>query len=243
MDDKTLEMLEYPHILRLVAEYTGFSGGRELVEKLRPSDDVEQINLRLRQVEEAQLLLQQGDAYSVSDVVDVRQNIHLAELEGIIEPHGLLDIQRTLAALSKLRRYLKQFSDEAPHLWEIAEGIIELPEIEKNIAACIDPSGEVVDSASPTLASIRRELRESRTRILERLEHIVRSPHNQRILQEDIITEREGRYVILVKSENRHDIKGIVHDISNTGATVFLEPASTVGFGNAIRELVIEERR
>ena len=72
---------------------------------------------------------------------------------------------------------------------------------------------------------------------------IVRSPRGSRILQEDVITEREGRYVILVKVENRHDIKGIVHDISNTGATVFMEPTVTVGLGNALRELVIEERR
>ncbi|MBN1692772.1 MAG: endonuclease MutS2, partial [Dehalococcoidales bacterium] len=102
--------------------------------------------------------------------------------------------------------------------------------------------GEVLDTASPDLANIRAHLRTARSQILEKLEGIVRSPRGERLLQEDVITERDGRYVILVKVEHRHDIKGIVHDISNTGATVFMEPTATVGLGNAIRELVAEER-
>lgn len=242
MDTKTLEMLEYPHIRDMVASYAGFSGGRQLAVSLHPSEDIEQINIWLNQAAEARRLLDEGNGYSISDIVDIREKVHLAELDGTLDPLSLLDIQHTLAALADIRSYLKPFSSDVPLIWQIAENIAPLPDIEKNIAACIDPSGEVLDSASPALASIRRQLRDTRSQILEKLEHIIRSPHNERVLQEDIVTEREGRYVILVKSDNRHDIKGIVHDISNTGATVFLEPASTVGLGNAIRELVVEER-
>ena len=176
-------------------------------------------------------------------MTDVRDKARLAGLEGILEPLSLLEVQQTLAALHELRRYLKSIAADYPLLWSIVEGITELHQIEKDIESCLDPAGEVLDTASPTLSAIRQQLRETRGQILEKLETVVRSPRGSRILQEDVITEREGRYVLLVKIENRNDIKGIVHDISNTGATVFMEPTATVGLGNALRELIIEERR
>lgn len=243
MDNKSLEMLEFPRIREILAGYTSFSASRELAENLQPQYDYEEISLLLRQTAEARQLLGLERGFSIGNVLDVREKARLAALEGILEPLSLLEIQQTLAALHEVRRYLKNISEDFPLLWEIAGGIVELRQIEKDIASCLDPAGEVLDTASPALADIRRQLRETRGQILEKLETIVRSPRGNRILQEDIITEREGRYVILVKMESRHEIKGIVHDISNTGATVFMEPTVTVGLGNAIRELVIEERR
>ena len=243
MDNKSLEMLEFPRIREILAGYTSFSASRELALKLQPQHDYEDISLLLRQTAEARQLLGLERGFSVGSVLDVREKTRLAALEGILEPLSLLEIQQTLAALHELRRYLKSISEDFPLLWEIAEGIVELHQIEKDIGSCLDPAGEVLDTASPALADIRHQLRETRGQILEKLEAIVRSPRGNRILQEDIITEREGRYVILVKVECRHEVKGIVHDISNTGATVFMEPTVAVGLGNAIRELVIEERR
>ena len=243
MDNKSLEMLEFPRIREILAGYTSFSASRELALKLQPQHDYEDISLLLRQTAEARQLLGLERGFSVGSVLDVREKTRLAALEGILEPLSLLEIQQTLAALHELRRYLKSISEDFPLLWEIAEGIVELHQIEKDIGSCLDPAGEVLDTASPALADIRHQLRETRGQILEKLEAIVRSPRGNRILQEDIITEREGRYVILVKVECRHEVKGIVHDISNTGATVFMEPTIAVGLGNAIRELVIEERR
>jgi DNA mismatch repair protein MutS2 len=243
MDSKSLEMLEFPRIREILAGYTSFSASRELAASLQPLYDYEEISLFLRQTAEARSLLGLDRGFSIGNVRDVREKTRLAELEGILEPSSLVEIQQTLAALYELRRYLKGISGDFPLLWEIAGGIVELRQIEKDIGSCLDPAGEVLDTASPALADIRQQLRETRGQILERLESIIRSPRGKRILQEDIITEREGRYVILVKVECRHEIKGIVHDISNTGATVFMEPTVAVGLGNAIRELVIEERR
>ena len=242
MDDKSLEMLEFPRIREILAGYTSFSASRELAMSLRPLYDYDHISLLLRQTAEARQLLRLDRGFSVGSALDIRNKVKLAALEGILDPPSLLEIQQTLAALHDLRRYLKSISEDFPLLWSIAEGIAELHQIEKDIAACLDPAGEVLDTASPALANIRAQLRESRGQILEKLETIVKSPRGSRILQEDVITERDGRYVILVKMEHRHEVKGIVHDISNTGATVFMEPTSTVGLGNAIRELVIEER-
>ncbi len=236
-------MLEFPRIREIVAGYTSFSASRELAATLQPRYDYEEISRLLRQTAEARQLLELDRGFAIGSVLDIREKVKLAALEGILEPLSLLEIQQTLAALHEIRRYLKSISDDFPLLWEIAGGIVELHQIEKDIGSCLDPAGEVLDTATPALADIRRQLRDTRRQILEKLEALVRSPRGNRILQEDIITEREGRYVILVKMECRHEVKGIVHDISNTGATVFMEPTSTVGLGNAIRELVIEERR
>ncbi len=243
MDSKSLEMLEFPRIRKILAGYTSFSASCELVAALMPQTEFAKISLSLMQTKEARQLLALDRGFSIGNVTDIREKVKLAALEGILDPLSLLEVQQTLAALHELCRYFKSVAADFPLLWEMAKNIVELRQIEKDIAACLDPGGEILDTASPTLSAIRAQLRETRGQILERLEAIIRSPRGGRILQEDIITEREGRYVILVKVENRHDIKGIVHDISNTGATVFMEPTVTVGLGNALRELIIEERR
>ncbi|MCX7912139.1 MAG: endonuclease MutS2 [Dehalococcoidales bacterium] len=243
MDEKSLEMLEFSRIKEILADHTSFSAGRELALALAPEHDDGLIHLRLKQTAEARRLLDIEPGFTIKSISDIREKVRLASLSAIIDPSGLLEIQRTLSSLHELRSRLKDAAKDFPLLWEIAGRITPLPQVEKNIAGCLSPEGEVLDMASPELARIRQELKQTRAQILERLEAITRSPRWQRILQEDIITEREGRYVILVKTECRHEIKGIVHDISNTGATVFIEPSSTVGLGNAMRELVIEERR
>ncbi len=243
MDNKSLEMLEFPRIREILAGYTSFSASRALAAALMPQQEYEKISLLLQQTAEARRLLATDRGFSIGSVTDIRDKAKLAALEGILDPLSLLEVQQTLVALHTLLRYLKSIAVDFPLLWNIAEGIVELRQIEKDILNCLDPAGEVLDTASPELSAIRHQLRQTRGQIMAHLEGIIRSPHGSRILQEDVITEREGRYVVLVKAENRHDFKGIVHDISNTGATVFMEPTANVGLGNALRELVIEERR
>jgi DNA mismatch repair protein MutS2 len=243
MDAKSLDMLEFPRIREMIAGYAAFSGGRELAAGLRPLKDHAAIAVLLDRTAEARELLALERNFSVGEVTDIREQAALAEKEGILEPAALLEVRACLAALHALKSSLKERAEDFPLLWDIADGIVELKQIEKDITSCIDPSGDVLDAASPALASVRRQLRDTRAQILERLEHFIQTPRGRRMLQEDIITEREGRYVVLVKMEYRHEVKGIVHDISNTEATVFVEPTATVGLGNAIRELVIEEHR
>jgi DNA mismatch repair protein MutS2 len=242
MDDKSLEMLDFPKIKEILADYTSFSASRDLAKALKPLTDYNHITLLLKQTAEARHLLSLNEAYTVGSTIDIRNKARLASLEGILDPASLMEILQTLTALHELRRHLKSIAEDCPLLWSIAEGIADLPQVEKHIAACLGPDGEILDTASPALANIRAQLRDSRSQILEKLQDIVKSPTSGRYLQEDVITEREGRYVVLVKTEERHEVKGIVHDISNTGSTVFIEPQATVGLGNAIRELVAEER-
>ena len=243
MDEKSLEILEFPQIITTLAGYTSFSASRELAFKLKPLTDYDRIALLLGQSAEARHLLAMEQGFSIGGVSDIREAVWIASLEGILEPKSLVEIQQTLAAMRQTRSNLSKMSAELPLLWDIAKDIAELRQVEKELARCISPNGEVLDRASPDLAAIRRQLREEREHLWNRLEAIIRSPRGCKIIQEPIITEREGRYVIPVKIEFRREIRGITHDVSNTGVTVFVEPWSTMELGNTVRELVNEEKR
>ena len=242
MDDKGLEMLEFHRIREILAGFTSFSASRELALRLKPLSDYEQISLLLRQSAEARHLLSLEPDFAIGTVLDIRDVVMMAEHGKMLEPQTLAEIQQTLAAIRQLRTRLGTRSKELPLLWNITDGIIELNQLEKNIGSCLTPTGELLDSASPKLDTVRQQLRKAREQLLSRLEIIIRSPKGRKIIQEPIITEREGRYVIPVKIESRKEIKGIVHDVSNTGVTVFVEPWTTVELGNELREIVAEER-
>jgi len=243
MDDKSLEMTEFPRVREILAGFTSFSASRELALNLQPLLDYAQISLLLRQSAEARYLLSLRPGVSIGGVLDIREPVKMAALDKILEPRTLIEIQQTLAAIHQLRDSLAKLSGELPLLWNITAGIVELDQTEKNIGSCITPSGELLDSASPELAMVRQGFRKARDQLLNRLESMIGSPRWRRIIQEPIVTQREGRYVIPVKVERRREIKGTVHDISNTGATVFVEPWTTVEMGNELRELAIKEQR
>ena len=243
MDGKSLEMLEFPQIREILAGFTSFSVSRELAINLQPISDYERVSLLLRQSAEARHFLSLEPDFSIGKVVDIREAVKMAARGKVLEPQSLVEIRETLAAIFQLRSSIGKLSKELPLLWGIAEGIVELRHIEKNIGTCLTPSGEVLDSASSKLVTVRQQLRQAHEQLLNRLEVIMRSPKGRRIIQEPIITEREGRYVIPVKAEFRKEIKGIVHDASNTGATMFVEPWVTVEMGNELRELMMEEKR
>ncbi|MBN1366968.1 MAG: Smr/MutS family protein [Dehalococcoidales bacterium] len=242
MDEKSLELLEFPRIREQIAGYASFSPGRELALKLRPLTDYAQISHLLALSAEARLLLSIEPGFSIGDVHDIRETVRLAGLGKILETESLLEIQFTLAALIYLHSRLDRRQTELPLLWKIGEGIIELPDLEKQIGRCFNPDGQIKDEASPKLAKIRRQLRSVRSELLASLQSIINSENLQKSIQEPIITEREGRYVIPVKAEYRREFRGIVHDVSNTGATVFVEPWSAIEPGNEIRELEVQEK-
>ncbi len=243
MDDKSIEILEFPQIKSILAGFTSFSASRNLVLDLKPLSDYDEVSLRLRQSAEARHLLSIDPGFSIGGVSDVREAAKMAAMEGILDPKSLVEIQQTLAAMRQVRSYLRQMAEDLPLLWDIAAGIVELRPVEKEIVHCLSPNGEVLDRASPELAAFRHQLKEARQRLWERLEAIMRTPRGRKIIQEPIITEREGRYVIPVKIEFRREIKGITHDVSNTGATVFVEPWVTIELGNTVRELETAEKR
>ena len=242
LDDRDLELLEFHKIREILAGFASFSASQQLARDLSPLSDEEAVCLLLRQSAEARRLLSLSPDLHIGEVLDIREVVRMAARGKVLEPQALLEIRKTLDAARRLRSHLMGLSSELPLLSGLAGGIVELDQLQKDIGDCLSPSGDLLDTASPRLASARHRMREVRQQLLTHLEAIIRSPRRRKIIQEPIITEREGRYVIPVKVECRREIKGIVHDVSNTGATLFIEPWTTLDMGNEMRELVMEEK-
>jgi len=243
MDEKSIEILEFPDIKERLSEYTSFPAGHEMALNLKPVSDYEKVSLWLRQSTESMQLLSLDPHFTISGAADISKIVEMAALGRIIEPIILCDIQNTLGIMRNVRSSLYKLSEKYPLLWDIAKYITELPNVEKEIKHCLSPNGEVLNRASQNLAGIRSQLRAVRQTLKDNLTAIINTPNYQRIIQDPIITERGGRYVISVKTEARREIEGITHDVSNTGATVFVEPVVTMEMGNTLRELISEEKR
>jgi len=242
LGDRNLELLEFHKIREILAGFTSFSASRELALGLAPLPDEEDVRLRLRQSTEARRLLSLSPDFYIGEVVDIREMAKMAALGKVMAPKSLLEIQKTLAAARRAKSHLMNLPHELPLLSGLAGDIVALDQIEKDIEDCLSPNGDLLDTASPKLASVRRRMREVRQELLTHLQAIVTSPRGRKIAQEPIVTEREGRYVIPIKVECRRQIRGIVHDVSNTEATVFIEPWTTTDTQNELRELVAAEK-
>ena len=243
MDEKSLEMLEFPKIREIIAGYTSFPASRELALALKPVSDTVKITLWLKQCAEARHLQAIEPDVQAGAIDDVREAVGLAARGKILEPSTLALIARTITSIRLLKSKLSPLANDFPLLWDIAQNIFDLRNLEKDINACITPAGELLDSASSELQALRHQIQSRRQQLLINLEGIIRSSHGQKIIQEPIITQREGRYVIPVKIESKKEIQGIIHDVSNTGATAFIEPWETIEQGNELRELLNEEKR
>jgi DNA mismatch repair protein MutS2 len=242
LGDRDLGLLEFHKVREILAGFTSFSTSRELALNLTPLSNEEEVRLRLRQSTEARRLLSLSPDTHIGDVVDIREMVKMAALGKVLDPQSLLEIHKTLDSAHRLKKHLVNLSHELLLLSGLARDIVSLEQIVENIDGCLSPTGDLLDTASPKLASVRHRMREVRQELLTHLQAIVTSPRGRRIVQEPIVTEREGRYVIPVKVECRRQIKGIVHDVSNTEATVFIEPWTTTEVQNELRELVAEER-
>jgi DNA mismatch repair protein MutS2 len=243
LNPKTLATLEFDKVLARLARHTAFSAGRELALALRPSADYAEVVRRQRITAEACRLLEMQPNLSLGGAHDVRPQSQKAALAGVLEPAELLDIQATLSLAISLRNTIDRLGMHLPLLTDLAEGLADLSPLAAEISRCINPRSEVIDAASPMLAELRRETHLAHDRLTAKLQHILSSPKGRQAAQEPIVTLRDGRYVIPVKADMRGHLPGIVHDVSSSGATVFLEPLDAVELGNAWRELQLEEER
>jgi DNA mismatch repair protein MutS2 len=242
MDDKTLTTLEYFKILERLAEYTAFSGSAEKVRNLRPAVDIEEARTRLAETREAVQLLSTRPDLTIGGVRDVRMAVDLAARGSVLTAAELLDIKSTLAASRILARLFERLSDQFPHLYGI---VVQLPPplgLVDLITRTISERGEILDSASPKLGVLRRDINIAHGRLMAKLQRMVSDPTNTTYLQEPIITQRDGRYVLPLRSEFKGRIKAIVHDQSSSGATLFIEPLAVVELNNQYRELQLAER-
>ncbi|MCJ7514808.1 MAG: endonuclease MutS2 [Dehalococcoidia bacterium] len=243
MDQTSLELLEFPKVREILASFTSFSASQELAHNLMPSAEPQLVSLLLTQSAEARRLLALNPGGSIGRIVDFRAEAEMANRGKILATSTLVTIKDSLQEIRSLRAVIGKLKDKLPALWDIASGIMDLSHLETEIGRCLTPTGEILDSASEKLSSLRQQLKRTREELLGRLDSIIKSRHSQRFLQEPLIMMRHDRYVVPVKAELRKEIKGIVHDISNTGATVFVEPLATLEIGNQLREVALDEEQ
>ena len=241
MDEKSLRTLEYHKVKAILAGYTSFSAGDDLARNLTPTNDLDEARRQQAETREAIALFESHTSMTIGGARDIRQAAENAERGFILRAEDLQAIQATIVAARDLQRHLLKVEDEAPHLADIAVLIEECPGIVSAINRTIDERGEVLDSASTKLAKIRQEQQVVYDRIQDKLQRLLNSSMSQ-YLQESIITMRGGRYVVPLRADAKGRLKGIVHDHSGSGATLWIEPMNTVELNNEYRELHLREQ-
>lgn len=242
MDAKSLSTLEYPKILEHLARYCAFAASAEKARALSPTPDIEEARQRQAETREALMLLSTRPDLTIGGARDVREVVDLANHGGVLPATDLLDIKSTLIAARTLSRLFENVGGSYPNLYAIAAQMPPPLGLIDAISRTISERGEILDSASEKLAGIRHDLRISHERLLGKLQRMLNDPRNAPFLQEPLITQRDGRYVLPLRAEFKGRIRSIVHDQSASGATLFVEPLGIVELNNQYRELQLAER-
>lgn len=242
MIQHSLKSLEFDKVVNCLASRASSDLGRALSERLAPVETLETAQLRLLETGEAREILERFGHPPFHGTSDVRGLIRRAGQGSVLSPEELVIIRDTLSAGRRVKAFFARHETGASRLGSIARRIPLLTELEGLIERTVSKEGDVLDGASPKLSAIRSQKRLLGRRIRDRLEEIIKSPEDQRYLQDQVVSIREGRYVIPVKAEHRSKVPGIVHDRSSSGATLFVEPMSIVTMNNELKVLTMEER-
>ncbi len=240
-DDGTLRALELPAIVEQLAAVTAFEPSRELALASIPMADAAHVGLLQDQTDEADRLLAEQAQASIGGARDIRAALERASRGGRLTSEELLDIGETLIATERFAARLKSWT--GPQLSGVRDALDPAPELAGQIGRSIDESGELLDTASSELAAIRKRLRTAQDRVRDRLNAMLRSSTMAGVIGEPIVTVRAGRYVIPIRAEAKGRVKGIVHDQSASGATLFVEPLTVVELNNAWTEASLAEQR
>ena len=240
--NKNHKTLELDLILEKLAAECSCDDAKDLARGLKPAGDMAEVEMLLQQTEDAFSLLARFGGPSFSGLKNVNNSLHRAAAGGSLNPKELLDIAYCLRALRTLDEWRNHSSGVKTSLDFFFEGITSNKYLETKILSCVVSEEEIADKASDTLFDIRKKIRSKENSIREKLDSLIHSSHYQQFLQEAIITQRNGRFVVPVKAECRGNVPGLVHDTSSTGATVFIEPASVVDANNDIKVLQGKER-
>jgi DNA mismatch repair protein MutS2 len=239
--EKSLITLEYDKVIARLAQQCSTAQGKALALALRPSTEYRDVLARQRLTAEGMRLVEMKPNASMGGVRDIGTLVAQAARGHSLEPPEFLDVQETLAASRVVHEMIERLRAYLPFLAEIADAIADFRGVTEAIGRAISPRGDVLDSASPVLANLRRESRVAHDRLTTRLNQIL--GRQKSAVQEPLVTLRDGRYVIPIKAEQRAAVQGVVHDVSASGATLFMEPLETVEMGNKWRELLAEEQR
>jgi len=242
MDQKTLNTLEYPRILAALAAHCHFNPARESALEILPSTDLEEVRELLEETSDAVALLTLHPGTTIGGARDLRPIVEDALRGIILDPSRLLQVKDSLVAARNLKRVFQKDLGEFPVLESISEQLPDSLGLVSLISKVVSEQDGILDSASEKLGHIRRDLRTQHTRLKNRMGQMLKKPEVSKYLQESIITQRNGRYVLPLKAEARSSVPGIVHDQSTSGATIYVEPQVMVDANNKYRKLELDER-
>ena len=239
MEEKTLSTLEFTKILRLLEDFAKNDDAKEMIKNLKPSPSFREVEQMLIETDAAVTMSLKFGAPEILRIDSIKPSLKRLAVGGGLSMAELLNIARLL----KCARNLKRYTDEQTGI--LSGYFAELSPnktLEDKINTAIISEDEIADSASPALANIRRKIKNTGAKVKESLDNMVRSSHYQKFLMDNIVTMRNNRYVVPVKAECRSEVPGIVHDMSASGSTVFIEPSSVVNANNELHELEIKEK-
>ena len=244
MNSKVLKTLEYEKIIEHLVSFAGSVPGKELCQKLLPSSDIEEIRTMQQETSLALSMIFQKGSVSFSGITDIRGSLKRLEVGSILNPKEILQICRLLEVCNRVKAYSrKENTEEEPNALDIMfDDLQSLTPLASEIRRCILSEDEISDDASSTLKSIRRSMGQINDKVHAQLASMVNGS-DRTYLQDAVVTMRNGRYCLPVKSEYRGQIPGMIHDQSSTGSTIFVEPMAVMQLNNQLRELEIQEEK
>ncbi|PXV62594.1 DNA mismatch repair protein MutS2 [Halanaerobium congolense] len=250
MKEHSLEVLEYKKIIKMTADRAATNIGQEIVNNLKPVNNADYIQERLAEVTAMKSMIAEFSTPPFGGVRDIRDDLKKAAKGSVLSTDAISRVRSTLRGVSELQRYLESIkADLDPRIvereyqliYDLCSDLQNRPGLVREIDRCINEYGELADDASAKLKSLRSKMDSIENSIRDKLDSIIKSNHYQDMLQENIVTRRENRYVVPVKQEQRNNFDGIVHGQSASGLTLFMEPMAVVRLNNELREVRAKE--
>lgn len=242
IENRHYRSLELDKILEMLASHVTCADAKSLALSLTPQTDLYLAQALLKQTEDAHMLLARFGGPAFGGLHNVNNALQRAAAGGMLTMRELLEIAEVLRVIRSLSEWRSRSEGVETCLDNFFHALMPNKFLEERILNAILSEDEMADGASPTLQDIRRKIRAASSRVRDRLDQMIRSPRYQKFLQEPIVTQRNGRFVVPVKNENRGEVPGLVHDTSSSGATVFIEPMGVVEANNEIKVLQSKER-
>jgi DNA mismatch repair protein MutS2 len=245
MQQRVLKVLEFHKVKEQLITFVSSTLGQEKVNTLIPSANFDEVVKWQEETDEAAKVFRLKGNVPLSGIFNIRPHVKRSAIGSILSPVELIQVASTVRVSRQMKRFVEDMvadQIELPILSQYVNKIIVLADLEEKIRNAIDESGEVLDSASDTLRSLRQQLRANESRVREKLESMIRSSNAQKMLSDSIVTIRNDRYVIPVKQEYRGHYGGIIHDQSSSGATLFIEPQVIVQLNNQLQEIRVKEQ-
>ena len=241
MQEKSLKKLEYDKILEKLASFCSFAVSKEQAEVLLPAGSSYEAAQLLSETDEARELLRLHPLFSLGGLWDVRPSLRRVEIGGVLEPEELVNIASLCRAARTSKAFFSELKGNFPILTGLAKALVILKTVESAVEKAIGSDLSVNDGASERLLGIRYKKTMKSEQIRTRLDSLIKNPNTAKFLQDPIVTIREGRFVVPVKQEYRGQVAGVAHDMSSSGATLFIEPLAVLELNNDLAALKNEE--